>query len=159
MGTALINELVKDPNLHLTALVRSPAKYSPPTPANIKIIVVDHEDKSFLVKALQNQDALLSCVPGGATKFASQKLLIDAAVEAGVKLFFASEYSADVMGPLYQRFPTQVVGDKVKVRQYLMEKAAAGEIAYTALNGGPFFDMCKSLLLSKDLSSIFFCRF
>lgn len=72
-------------------------------------------------------------------------MLIDAAIEAEVKLFFASEYSANVMGPHYQVFPTEVVGDKVKVRQYLDEKAAAGEIAWTALNGGPFFDMCMPL--------------
>lgn len=112
---------------------------------NITVIVADHEDKSSLVKALKSQDALVNCVPGGATKFGSQKLLIDAAIEAGVQLFFASEYSADIMGPHYQRFPTSIVGDKVKIRQYLMEKAVAGEISYTALNGGPFFDMCKSL--------------
>ena len=118
----------------------------------MKIVVADHEEKASLVKALQGQDALVNCVPGGATKFESQRLLIDAAIEAGVKLFFASEYSADIMGPLYQRFPTQVVGDKVKIRQYLMEKAASGEIAYTALNGGPFFDMCESLLLCNSAS-------
>ena len=47
------------------------------------------------------------------------------------------------MGPRYQRFPTQFVGDKVQIRKYLEEKASAGDIAYTAMNGGPFFDMCK----------------
>ena len=72
----------------------------------------------------------------------SQKLLIDAAIEAGVKLFFPSEYSADIMGFRYQRFPSQIVGDKVEIRKYLVEKASSGAIAYIALNGGPFFDMC-----------------
>lgn len=69
--------------------------------------------------------------------------MIDAAIEAGVKLFFASEFVADVMSPHYQIFETHFAGDKIKVRKYLEEKAAAGNIAWTALNGGPFFDMCK----------------
>ena len=57
------------------------------------------------------------------------------------------------MGPRYQRFPTQIVGDKVEIRKYLIEKAAQGEIAYTALNGGPFFDMCKLVSSQIDLAA------
>ncbi len=51
---------------------------------------------------------MLCCVPGGATKFGTQKLLIDASIEAGVKLFFASESAADVVSPHYQIFPTDL---------------------------------------------------
>lgn len=36
------------------------------------------------------------------------------------------------------------MGDKIRVRAYLDEKSKAGEIAYMALNGGPFFDMWLS---------------
>ena len=43
-------------------------------------------------------------------------------------------------------FPTEFVGDKVEVRKYLEENARKGKIAWTALNGGPFFDMCKSFV-------------
>ena len=95
------------------------------------------------MEVLQGIDAVLCCVPSGATKFHDQKLLIDAAIDAGVKLFFASEYASNIMSPHYQVFPTEFVGDKVKVRKYLEEKGAAGQIAWTALNGGPFFDMCE----------------
>jgi hypothetical protein len=38
------------------------------------------------------------------------------------------------------------VGEKLRVREYLEEKAAAGQMAWTALNGGPFFDLCESYL-------------
>lgn len=154
VGTAVIQELLKDPTFHITAIIRPTSKYQPSLSSpsrNIKVTIADHNDRSSLAKALQHQDALVNCVPGGATDFESQKMVIDAAIEAGVKLFFASEYSADIMGPLYQRFPTQVVGDKVKIRRYLMEKAAAGEIAYTALNGGPFFDMCESYTAPEEM--------
>lgn len=83
----------------------------------------------------------------------SQKLLIDAAIEAGVKLFSPSEYVSDILGPAYAVFPSQFVGDKIKVRHYLEEKAAAGQIAYTALNGGPFFDMCEFPVATALLST------
>lgn len=107
---------------------------------------MDFEDGSSLVKALHNIDAVASCIPGVQTTWASQKLLIDSAIEAGVKLFFASEYTSNILRPQYKLFPTQGVGDKVQIRHYLEEKAAAGEIAYTALNGGPFFDMCECVM-------------
>ena len=85
--------------------------------------------------------------------FGPQKLLIDAAIAAGVKLFFADEFVSDILSPHFEIFPTQFVGEKVKIRRYLEEKAAKRAIAWTALSGGPFFDMCtfartrRSLLL------------
>jgi len=60
-----------------------------------------------------------------------------------VKLYFASEYAANILDPHFKSFPAPLVGDKVEIRKYLEEKAAAGEIAYTALNGGPILDMCQ----------------
>jgi hypothetical protein len=127
----------------VTAVVRPTSKYSPPSSADIKTVTADFESRPSLVDALHGQDALVCCVGGTQTKFDQQKLLIDASIEAGVKLFFASEYSGNILSPHYRMFPTQFVGDKLRVREYLEEKAAAGQIAYTALNGGPFFDMCK----------------
>lgn len=106
-------------------------------------MVANFSSHASLVAALSGHDAVLSCVPGGATDFESQKLLIDAAVAAGVKLFFASEYSANVMTWQYARLPTQFVGDKPRIRRYLEDKSKEGLIAWTALNGGPFFDLCE----------------
>lgn len=118
-----------------------------PISINIATVKADFSSQESLAAALRGQDALLSCVPGGATDFASQKLLIGAAIAAGVKLFFASEYSANVMSPQYARLPTQFVGEKPRIRRYLEEKAKAGSIAWTALNGGPFFDLCNSFFM------------
>lgn len=47
------------------------------------------------------------------------------------------------MTPQYAVFPPQFVGDKVRIRHYLEAQAVAGKISWTALNGGPFFDMCE----------------
>ncbi|KAK4694010.1 hypothetical protein P7C71_g3492, partial [Lecanoromycetidae sp. Uapishka_2] len=140
VGTEVINALLREDRFQITALTRPESSYTPPI-EHIKTIATDFSDSSSLAHALHNQDALLCCVPGGATHFEPQKLLIDAAIEAGVKLFFASEYVADITSPHFQIMPTELVGDKPKVRKYLEEKAAEGKIAWTALNGGPFFDM------------------
>jgi hypothetical protein len=41
----------------------------------------------------------------------------------------------------YGRLPEVIVGAKVRIRQYLGELGRAGKLSWTALNGGPFFDM------------------
>ena len=48
------------------------------------------------------------------------------------------------MSSHYQTFPMEFVGDKVKIRGYLEKRAKTGKIAWTALNGGSFFDMYTS---------------
>lgn len=143
----MIKELLKDSRFKIRTIARRTSDYNPPPSSpDIEIFAVDFADSPSLVTALQNQDALVCCVPGSATKFAPQKLLIDAAIVAGVKLFFASEFGSNILSPHYEIFPTQFVGDKIKVRKYLEEKASACEIAYTALNGGPFFDLCMYIM-------------
>jgi hypothetical protein len=139
----VIKRLLEDGHFQVAAVVRSTSKYSPPSSGDVKTIVANFEDHASLVKALQGQDALVCCVGGTQTKLDQQKLLIDASIEAGVKLFFASEYSGNIFSPHYRMLPTQFVGEKLLVRDYLEERAAAGQIAYTALSGGPFFDLCK----------------
>jgi len=70
-------------------------------------------------------------------------MLLDAAVAAGVKVFFASEFISDLMAPHFALFPPAVVGEKIAVRRELERRGEKGEIAWMAVNGGPFFDMCK----------------
>jgi hypothetical protein len=36
-----------------------------------------------------------------------------------------------------------MAGAKLRIRKYLEEIGQMGKIKWTALNGGPFFDMCK----------------
>ena len=136
----------------MTAIVRPTSKYSPQ--AGISTATADFDDSASLTKALHGQDALVCCVPGPQTKFGPQKLLIDSAIKAGVKFCFASEYAANFLDPHFKSFPTAIVGDKVDIRRYLEEKASAGEIAYTGLNGGPIFDMCESRRLEYFAGSL-----
>ncbi|KAL8946082.1 MAG: hypothetical protein Q9222_007474 [Ikaeria aurantiellina] len=141
VGSELVKELLGNVTFKRCTAIARHTSTADQSSLGIATVKADFSSHDSLVAVLRGHDAVLNCVPGGATDFASQKLLIDAAIEARVKLFFASEYSANVMSRQYAQFPTQFVGEKPRIRRYLEEKAQAGSIAWTALNGGPFFDL------------------
>ncbi|KAI9774515.1 MAG: hypothetical protein M1840_002762 [Geoglossum simile] len=140
VGGVLIPLLLKHSEFTPTALLRSTSDYKPPS-SSISIKIVDFDKFDSIVQSLRGTDAVLSLVCPSATKFEVQRRVIDAAVTAGVKVYFASEFVADILSPLFARMPTEVVGDKVESRQYLEKLAKEGKIHWMAINGGPFFDM------------------
>jgi hypothetical protein len=93
------------------------------------------------VEAFAGADAVVNCITGGATQYECSKLIVDAAVAAGVKFFFANEFVGYVTSEQYRRLPEAFVGSKIRLREYLGKIAAEGKISWTSLNGGPFFDM------------------
>jgi hypothetical protein len=104
---------------------------------------VDYTSLSSLVEAFTGGDAIVNCVTGGATHYDPSKLIIDAAVTAGVKFFFANEFVGNMMSEQFRRMPESFTGAKIRIREYLEQLSKEGKIAWTSLNGGPFFDMCK----------------
>lgn len=96
-----------------------------------------------LVEAFTGQDAIVNCVTGGATQYDPSKLIVDAALAAGVKFFFANEYVGYLTSEQFRRMPETFVGAKIRIREYLEQLGREGKIAWTSLNGGPFFDMCE----------------
>ncbi|KAI9681201.1 MAG: hypothetical protein M1817_002483 [Caeruleum heppii] len=142
VGRELISKLLDDGHFQVRALLRSTSKPLPPAISKaVTTTVVDYDDPASLRNAFRDQDAVVCCFSGATITLAKQKVMIDAAIAAGVKLYFASEFVANILNPLFTLFPTELVGEKVEVRRYLEEKASEGRLAYTALNGGPFFDM------------------
>lgn len=107
---------------------------------------MDYSSKSSLVEAFAGQDAVVNCVTGGATQYEPSKLIIDAAMDAGVKFFLANEFVGYVTREQYRRLPEAFVGAKYRIRNYLEALGKDGKITWTSLNGGPFFDMCKIFL-------------
>ncbi|KAF2264187.1 NAD(P)-binding protein [Lojkania enalia] len=142
VGSAIISELLKNGNrFNITAISRPTSTYSTPKGSCITIKTVDFGSLESLSSAFQGQDAVINCVSGGATQYEPYKLIIDAAVAAGVKLFFANEFVGNLLSEQFKRLPETFVGAKVRIRQYLEELGKEGKINWTALNGGPFFDM------------------
>jgi putative NADH-flavin reductase len=135
----------------ITAVSRTPASYTPPPGANIAVKAVDYASLESLKEAFAGQDAVVNCVTGGATQYEASTLIIDAAVAVGVKFFFANEFVGNVESEQFKRLPEALAGAKCRVREYLAGLAAEGKIAWTALNGGPFFDMCEYTLTTPNV--------
>lgn len=80
----------------------------------------------------------------GAPGLGSQPTYIEAAIKAGVKRYIPSEYGCDTLHEKTAKFP--VFKGKVETSAFLKEKAEKGEIEYTILATGPFFDMSMVIL-------------
>jgi nucleoside-diphosphate-sugar epimerase len=107
-------------------------------PLGVHHVKSDYTEDS-LIKVLQGQDAVISTfssiAPGGT--LAIQKSIIDAAINAGVKVFFPSEYGIDSAdGRAAEEIPFII--DKVETLNYL--KTKQDKISWTALVTGSVFD-------------------
>jgi putative NADH-flavin reductase len=145
VGTAIINELLKTPHINLTAITRKTSSYTPPANTPITHKPVDYSSVSALEAAFHGLDAVVNCITGSATQYLPSKLIVDAAVAAGVKFFFANEFVGHVTGEQFKRLPESFAGAKLRIREYLQQLGEEGKISWTSLNGGPFFDMCEWL--------------
>ncbi|EKG18759.1 NmrA-like protein, partial [Macrophomina phaseolina MS6] len=140
-GRPIIRSLLADTEHQFTITALTRGSYAAPDPRVRVITIPDYTDKPTLTTALRGQHAVLCLLPGGQVKLDAQRILIDACIDAGVRLFFADEFVSNILAPQYMAMPASFVGDKIAVRAYLEEKAREGRICWTALNGGPFFDM------------------
>ena len=152
VGNTIITELLKDgARFTITAITRSTSSYTPPSTA-ITHRTVDYTSFSSLQAAFQGQDAVVNCVTGGATHYEPSKLIIDAAVAAGVKFFFANEFVGDITRKEFTRLPEAFVGSKCRIREYLEELGREKKLTWASLNGGPFFDMCRFSSVHRGLA-------
>jgi nucleoside-diphosphate-sugar epimerase len=149
VGSLLIAPLAA--TFNLTLLSRS-SSTSKPSHDNIKTIRADYTLED-LTKAFAGQDALVSA--GGAVAFGEQKVMIDAAVAAGVKRFLPSEMSmngdAKAVRDLVPVFQT-----KYEILDYLKSKEEQG-LTWTGLGTGPLFDWvsCDERSSNVDVADIF----
>ncbi|KAL5584336.1 hypothetical protein FOVSG1_013725 [Fusarium oxysporum f. sp. vasinfectum] len=109
-------------------------------PEGVKSVKVDLSNKDDLVSALRGQDVVVSAVPHPA--LATEKIMIDAAIEASVKRIIPSEYSTNLESPLSRKLP--IVAEKAKIREYLASVITSTDslTTWTSVNSGPFFEMC-----------------
>ncbi|KAL7907629.1 hypothetical protein GGI35DRAFT_486690 [Trichoderma velutinum] len=121
-------------NFNVTVLTRSqkPGAYD----SKITVAEVDFSSVSSLTSALQGQDAIVSTVGGAGLE--GQKLLIDAAIAAGVQRFIPSDYGVCTTSPKVLGFP--FYSTLATVRQYLADKAATSSLSYTIVATGSFLE-------------------
>ncbi|KAH8124725.1 hypothetical protein LI328DRAFT_167071 [Trichoderma asperelloides] len=125
---------------------KEPSEYKN-VPEGIPIVQIDLKDHGSLVKALTGADAAVVFTqfnPGGDLDIV-QIALINAAIEAGVKLFVPSEWAPDTAGgngATIARIgpntlpPNPAVASKRVVHNYLMARSAANQIDFVSLHVG-----------------------
>jgi hypothetical protein len=142
LGSAVLPELAKG-GFEVTILSRS-EKTNDDLPPNVRRLTVDYDDKQSLVDALKGQDAVVSTVSGEAAL--AQKLMIDAAIEAGVRRFIPSDFGSLTTNPAASHFPHHV--NFVEIQKYLRSKSDA--IEYTIFSIGGFTDFLVTYAVAFD---------
>lgn len=117
----------------MTILTRPDSKATFPTGVTIVRATYVEEE---LVKVFKDQDAIISAV--GAEGFLEQKILIDAAITAGVRRFIPSEFSSNTLSDTVRQL-VPIFECKKVILDYLISKESSG-MTWTGLAIGAMFD-------------------
>ncbi|KAH7252815.1 isoflavone reductase family protein [Fusarium tricinctum] len=118
-------------------------------PEGVPVFRADYSDISQVKHAMEGQDVVISMVAVFAT--GGQQILVDAAIAAGVKRFFPSEFGPpsrdERFAALHPALPP-----KVATVDYLQSKES--QISWSALIPGAFFDWAMKIgLFGFDIDS------
>ncbi|KAK3316791.1 hypothetical protein B0H66DRAFT_305784 [Apodospora peruviana] len=140
LGPAILNGLrtAQPPFKSITVLTRTGSNTTTTYPSDITIKQVDYSSPESLISALTGINALISAVP--ARSAPAQKLIIDAAVAAGVKSFVPSEFGLDSTNAALNKDFAGLWTSKVEIQTYLAELKSAGKIDYALIFTGLFLD-------------------
>jgi putative NADH-flavin reductase len=132
LGSKILVAL-KNAGFTVTAIQR---KESTNVPADgVKSIKVDLTSGSDLIAAFKGQDVVVSATPN--PRLATEKIWMEAALNAGVKRIVPSEYSTNLETEAAKTLP--IVTDKLAIRKYVQDLTSSGKIDWTSVNNGPFF--------------------
>ncbi|RAO65155.1 uncharacterized protein BHQ10_001167 [Talaromyces amestolkiae] len=145
LGTAVLEQLSKN-GFEVTVLSRNPSSVGT-LPAGVSVSAVDYTSIESLASALQNQDAAVATI--GSAGILGQKVIIDACIKAGVKRYIPSDWGSITTDPAARHLPTNFA--LVQIQDYVKEKAEKGEIEYTILSVGGFFDLLLDVPFLLDL--------
>ncbi|KEF56862.1 uncharacterized protein A1O9_07052 [Exophiala aquamarina CBS 119918] len=147
LGSFILDKLLASNifNVQVLKRVDSPSTHA----AGVKVVEADFTDLESLTTAFQGQDAVVSVVSDAGAL--SQKLMIDAAIVAGVKRFLPSNFGSNLANPNTRRLPIFTM--KVAVEDYLIEKSKITDLTYTFVNNGGFTDFCIENKIIMDFSN------
>ncbi|EGR46940.1 uncharacterized protein TRIREDRAFT_109239 [Trichoderma reesei QM6a] len=148
LGSQIRPRVVATKKYDITFIGRKdPSEYRGKVPEGIPIVQVDLKDHKGLVEALTGADAVVVFThfgPGGDLDII-EIALINAAIEAKVKLFVPSEWAPDTAGgngATLERIgpntlpPSPAIAPKRVVHNYLMSRSAEGKIDFVSLHVG-----------------------
>ncbi|TGO29020.1 hypothetical protein BPAE_0020g00660 [Botrytis paeoniae] len=141
VGQAIVTELLKSELFEITILTRDSTTYQSLFAPALKVVQVDYTSLTSLTHALTNQDALISALSPSAIP--TQKLLIDACIQAHVHRFLPSEYSYDFYSPSIHQLShsNQLFAQKIAIEEYLKEQATHTSLSYTLLFSNPILEL------------------
>ncbi|KAF7913814.1 uncharacterized protein EAF01_000220 [Botrytis porri] len=141
IGQAILTELLKSQLFDITILTRDPTTHQTPFSPSLQVLQVDYSSLPSLTHALTKQDALISVLSPSAIP--TQKLLIDACIQAHVHRFLPSEYSYDFCSPtIHQLSPNKpLFTQKIAIEEYLKEQATHTSLSYTLLFSNPILEL------------------
>ncbi|CAF1203727.1 unnamed protein product [Rotaria sp. Silwood1] len=134
VGKHVLSDLLADSSFKISVLSRTDSSVD--FPSNVNIIQVSYSDKSTLVKALTGQDIVISTVGGEALLQNLDKILIEAALEAGVKWFIPSEYGFDLDHSSASSIPFNIP----RLENIKLLKQNQSRLAHTLISTGAFLD-------------------
>ncbi|TGO28294.1 hypothetical protein BPAE_0029g00220 [Botrytis paeoniae] len=152
LGTSIFEALVQSNKFNITVLTRYTSTSTHTYPSSATVLPVNFDSIPSLTTALQSQkiDAIVSSV--GTEGLLGQKLLIDAAVAAGVTRFIPSEFGSDLSDPPTKTLP--VFGYKVATASHLEAVAAKNpSFTYTYIRNGAFLDWGLEYNFIFDITS------
>ncbi|KAH8817633.1 hypothetical protein DL96DRAFT_1751423 [Flagelloscypha sp. PMI_526] len=131
LGPAIINAFLEAKTFTVSALIRPDSKAN--FPSDVKVVKADYTPSS-LKSALAGQDVVVSVIGFGG--YAVQKIVVDAAIAAGVKRFFPSEFGNETSAEAIAFLP--VLQEKRDIIDYLISKESL--MSWTVIQTGSFFD-------------------
>lgn len=105
-------------------------------PTSVQVFKADYDNRAELERAMTGQDVVISMVNGLAAS--GQNILVDAAIAAGVKRFFPSEFGPPSQDPKFRSMNSEVLGPKAALVDYIKTKES--QISWTSIVTGSFFD-------------------
>ncbi|KAF9871855.1 oxidoreductase [Colletotrichum karsti] len=105
-------------------------------PLGAKAVEAEYESLDSLTEAFRGFDAVVCTLPGHLEALLLR--VLDAVIAAGVKRFIPSEFGSDHRQPAAHSSPLSA--SKIKVDEALQAAAAAGQIEYTSILGGPWIE-------------------
>ncbi|UKZ79038.1 hypothetical protein TrVFT333_006789 [Trichoderma virens FT-333] len=137
IGGPIVKALI-DADFNVTVVTRSLG--SNPKEINGAIFVTSDYTYESLVKIFTGQEAVVSAVAAG-PPIAAQKVMVDAAIQAGVRRFIPSEYGSSSIDQPLEDFK-KLMAPKTELIGYLREKCRLHPtFSWTCLSGGALLDV------------------
>lgn len=138
LGSAILPQLLEK-GFEVTLFTRSKSSVKD-LPSGVHVAEVDYSSLTSLTEAMKGKDVVICTITS--TAIPEQKVIIDAAVQSGVKRFIPADFGALSTDPSAKDLPIHIA--TAQIRQYLNEKVEDGQIEYTVFSNGLFLELIFS---------------